>query len=171
MFVFIKHLWFTLVTLRELLTREDVDLAKFKRDPTRRRVQRCNKSHLVFYSLWFLAGIKQLMLKRLRNLLISEYQNQALKKKDNRDSSLNTQGRLVIKLVILLVCFWVFFLVVLQTRALWTDEKLSLFVNFPRLNVVSVGLIYTLLYLTPPPPLSQKTHSLLPIGMDSEFHN
>lgn len=49
------------------------------------------------------------MLKRLRNLLISEYQNQALKKKDNRDSSLNTQGRLVIKLVILLVCFWVFF--------------------------------------------------------------
>lgn len=170
MFVFIKHLWFTLVTLRELLTREDVDFAKFKRDPTRRRVQRCNKSHLVFYSLWFLAGIKQLMLKRLRNLLISEYQNQALKKKDNRDSSLNTQGRLVIKLVILLVCFWVFFLVVLQTRALWTDEKLSLFVNFPRLNVVSVGLIYTLLYLTPP-PLSQKTPSLLPIGMDSEFHN
>lgn len=63
----------------------------------------------MFYSLWFLAGIKQLMLKRLRNLLISEYQNQALKKKDNRDSSLNTQGRLVIKLVILLVCFWVFF--------------------------------------------------------------
>lgn len=161
MFDFIKNLWFTLVTLREPLTREDVDLAKLKRDPTRRRVQRCNKSHLVSYSLWFLAGIKQLMLKRRRNLCISEYKNQAFlfkkKKKDKRDSAFNTQRKVSDQIghfagECQFVVFFLFFsggggggwVVVLQTRAIWTDEKLSLFVSFSRLNVVSVGLIYTL---------------------------
>lgn len=107
----------------------------------------------MFYSLWFLAGIKQLMLKRLRNLLISEYQNQALKKKDNRDSSLNTQGRLVIKLVILLVCFWVvFFGRFIDSSPLDRWEIIFICKFSPLERCFSRAYLYLTLSHPPPPP-------------------